>query len=252
MNLVCANSQFAVFDDLLPQDEFEQFWAMYRRSEFKSVHAERLRPSFRASDGHPYIGEYVVWTQTAIESLLPPGVSPSALPARFCPTGKAYDTLIDRVRKHALPGCADLVGREGRDWVGILGRLYAYPVGSSITWHSDHLEVTGSFIYYTNPEWNVQWGGELFVADESALGQMTGDYTTLRFDTRHETEVLMRSGTGHYIMPKPNRLVLVGPGSPHKVAKVLPAAGDQMRASFAGFFITAPGVGQLVEQLRPR
>ncbi|WP_437952677.1 hypothetical protein WME98_19645 [Sorangium sp. So ce296] len=252
MNVVCANSQFAVLDDFLPQDEFEKFWAMYRSSELKSVHVQPLRAGYRASDGNPYVGEDVVWTRSAIEPLLPPGVPASALPVRFCPTGKAYDALIERIRGLALPACEGLIGREGRDWAGIHGRLYAHPAGSSVTWHSDPLEVAGSFLFSAHPEWDVQWGGDLYVADESTRGQMIDDPTTIRFDTRRETEVLLRAGTGHYIMPKPNRLVLLGAGNPQKVSKVSAAAGDQMRASFAGHFLTELGVGQLIEQLRPR
>ncbi|MGK3969918.1 2OG-Fe(II) oxygenase [Sorangium sp. So ce118] len=248
MKPVCATSQFAIFDDVLSEEEFERFWRMFRNADFRTIHAERVRAYFRASDGHPYTGGNVAWTSTPIDPLLPPGMSIESLPVRFYPTRDAYDAVIDALRRR-VQSCADIIGREGHDWVGILGRLYAYPSGCSISWHSDDTDCTGAFIFYGNPVWDVQWGGELCVADESTRDQLTREVMH-DFDNRHETGVLMRRGVGRYVMPKPNRLVFVGAGNPHMVAKISPAAGDNVRASFAGFFMKPKGVEQLLNPQR--
>lgn len=43
-------------------------------------------------------------------------------------------------------------------------------------------------------------------------------------------------GCGNFIMPKPNRLVILG-AAPHMVTRVNAAAGASVRASAAGFFL---------------
>ncbi len=61
----------------------------------------------------------------------------------------------------------------------------------------------------------------------------------------------MQMGTGCYVFPKPNRLVIVAPGRAHCINPLTAAAGDKVRATIAGFFITpvencaahAPGGG---------
>ena len=50
----------------------------------------------------------------------------------------------------------------------------------------------------------------------------------------------MESGMGHFIMPKPNRLVVMKTGNPHMINKVQPAAGDHVRASVT-LFLIRPG-----------
>jgi len=39
-----------------------------------------------------------------------------------------------------------------------------------------------------------------------------------------------------YIMPKPNKLVIITSGIIHSIKKVKEAAGDRVRASITGFF----------------
>ena len=51
----------------------------------------------------------------------------------------------------------------------------------------------------------------------------------------------MEMGTGRYVFPKPNRLVIVAPGCAHCINPLPAAAGDQVRATLAGFFITPAG-----------
>jgi hypothetical protein len=68
------------------------------------------------------------------------------------------------------------------------------------------------------------------------------------FGNELESEALLAKGIGTYVMPKPNRLIIVGQGHPHKVASVSPNAGDHVRATFAGFFMPAAGVESLVRR----
>jgi hypothetical protein len=219
--------------------------------EFRGVHADAISRYYRPSDGVPYVGPKVAWTLAPIASLLPSGVRESDLPVRFYPTGDATDPVIAAVAT-ALTQCGGLVGERGRDWVGALCRSLAYPTGTGISWHTDDTDVTGSFIYYGNPRWEVSWGGELLIADEGTRFGMTRERAEHEFGNDFESSVLLERGFGSYILPKPNRLIIVAQGHPHKVAPITPGAGDHVRATFAGFFMPAAGVESLVRNVFPR
>jgi hypothetical protein len=246
MTPTLINSQYAIFDDVLPPADFRAFWRTFRKLDFRHVHSEGISRYYRVSDGAPYIGPSVAWTLQSIRSLLPDGVTEQDLPVRFYPTGDATDAVIKAVAS-VVGQCSGLIGERGSGWVGALCRSVAYPAGSGISWHTDDTDVTGSFIYYGNPRWDVSWGGELFVADESARFSMTRtEGAEHEFGNDYESEVLLARGVGTYVMPRPNRLVIVGQGHPHKVAPVTSNAGDHVRATFAGFFMPATGVESLV------
>ncbi len=51
----------------------------------------------------------------------------------------------------------------------------------------------------------------------------------------------MDMGTGRYVFPKPNRLVIVAPGCAHRINPLTAAAGDKVRATITGIFITPAG-----------
>ncbi len=59
-------------------------------------------------------------------------------------------------------------------------------------------------------------------------------------DNAEVNEALMAAGMGHYIMPRPNRLVVMKTGNPHMISKVQAAAGDHVRASVT-LFLIRPG-----------
>ena len=65
-----------------------------------------------------------------------------------------------------------------------------------------------------------------------------------RFETDSYSQRLLEVGCGQFIAPKPNRLVLLS-GAPHMVAKVSAAAGQNIRASVAGFFLR-PGADEAI------
>src|SRR6202012_5909584 len=80
------------------------------------------------------------------------------------PTGRAIDLLVDAILKNQNL-YSDQIGKEGSDWKGFTALPMLYPRNTSLYWHRDAASWTGSFTFYAHPEWNVQWGGELLVAD---------------------------------------------------------------------------------------
>ena len=59
-------------------------------------------------------------------------------------------------------------------------------------------------------------------------------------------------GTGEYVVPKPNRLVVVKAGTSHRINTVHAASGENVRISVAGFFVRpTPQRGDLVEADAP-
>ena len=244
-----ANSQFHIFDDVLSSADFQRFWEMFRNTEFELAHAKRKADFYRMSDGNPFVGDNVAWIPGGAAQLLPSDLRLESLPVRLFPIGNPLDALIEALREHVLPSCSELIGRAGERWIATVGQLYAYPAGSGLSWHVDDDELAGSFIYYASPKWDVQWGGELFIADETTRHQLPRQ-SIHDFGNTRDSEVLLQQGMGHFIMPKPNRLVVIGPGNPHKVAKIAPAAGDHVRASFSGFFIARDGLEKLLSAKR--
>jgi Rps23 Pro-64 3,4-dihydroxylase Tpa1-like proline 4-hydroxylase len=102
-----------------------------------------------------------------------------------------------------------------------------------LSWHRDDSELyAGAFIYYAHPHWNAHWGGELLIADVPD----DLDIMAYRFENEPYSEQLLEHGAGRFVMPKSNRLVILG-GAPHAVAPVSAAAGQNVRASVSGFFL---------------
>jgi Rps23 Pro-64 3,4-dihydroxylase Tpa1-like proline 4-hydroxylase len=101
----------------------------------------------------------------------------------------------------------------------------------------DHELYAGAFVYYAHPFWNAHFGGELLVAETDGAELPIMAY---RFETEEYSSQLLEVGCGNFIMPKPNRLVVLG-GAPHMVARVSPASGQHVRATVAGFFLRNVG-----------
>ena len=67
----------------------------------------------------------------------------------------------------------------------------------------------------------------------------------------HLSAELLKCGIGTFIMPKPNRLVLLGGGNYHMISKVDPAAGDHPRFTISGFFLNTPSASTVQESAQP-
>lgn len=253
MKVSFVNDQFTVIDDFLPEDQFEQMWRWFHVAPFFSNDLRGLHGAWRLDDGRVMRGPDVFYGAIAEQ------VAKTSPGAFAHPTGTGIDLLIEQFSKN--PQLYEkLVGNEGKDWRTLAAAPRLYERGSSLYWHRDTPSVvTGSCTYYSHKEWNIQWGGELFIAHPSSLDipeefgpsmispkevigkgmvQLSG-----HLDNTEVNDALLGPGMGFYVMPKPNRLVVMKTGNAHMISKVHPAAGDHVRASVTMFLIR-PGQEQ--------
>ena len=247
MRVAFECGQFMVIDDFLAPADFEQMWRWFQVAPFFPNDSRGLHGAWRLDDGRVFRGPDVYYGKVAEQ------VAAAYEGAFACPTGTALDLLVDTFAR-STELYSQLVGTEGKDWRTIALAPRLYERNSSLYWHRDTPSVvTGSVTYYSHPEWNIQWGGELFIAHPSAL-QIPDEYgpsmihpkevmgrgmvqLSGHLDNAEVNQQLMEAGMGYYVMPKPNRLVVMKTGNPHMISKVHPAAGDHVRASVTMFLI---------------
>jgi len=237
MRLVKKNSQFCVFDNFLSPEMFKLVLNYIQDENYQSVHAKRWDKLFRLSDGPPLKGSAVF--SDRCEGM-------DRIEHKVYPTKTGIDILIEHLLSHAEE-FTEWIGRKRIDWEIFTAKAFLFPQGTSLSWHDDGMGKTGSYIFYAHPDWNVQWGGELFVADEAVknikeppvdvIGSPTGKVVGQHFDNTYENQKLLEVSVGHYVIPKPNQLVILAAGNPHMINRVSPAAGNHVRCSISGFFL---------------
>ena len=115
---------------------------------------------------------------------------------------------------------------------------YVYPPGTSLNWHSDS-DYIGAFTFYCHQKWSANWGGEFLTVegDEYIPQDKKENIKWKVFDNSQLENMIMDKGTGHFIMPKPNRIVFNKSGSNgilHKVNKSTSNSAE--RITLQGFF----------------
>lgn len=212
---------FRVIDDFLDEEVWTAVWTHFQFLELLPV--SRGAGAWKLDDGVPLGGH---------ELVMAPGAGLAG----------AQDDPIATVAKAILDQPELYEGLVDPAWSRLSARPYVYPRGTSLSWHSDDSErYAGAFIYYAHPRWNAHWGGELLIAElpPGEEGEPDEDELPImayRFETEAYSDALLDMGVGNFVMPRPNRLVLLA-GAPHMVARVSPAAGHNVRASVSGFFL---------------
>lgn len=244
MKLVAETPQFHVYDDVLSEKDFRAVWQYVQLESYVPVHHAEWVKVWRISDGIP------LGATTSVLYKSPPAPTGE----RVYPTHTGLDRLLEALGGQ-LDQLAGLIGKLDVDFDNISARSFLYPEGTGLSWHEDAVGYTGGYVFYAHPEWNVQWGGELLVADEAGrprepesdrvvvLTRQEGGLklTKVRIppflDNRSQDAALGQRGLGAYIAPKPNRLVVIAAGNAHMINKVSAAAGDHVRCTIAGFFL---------------
>ena len=209
------NSQFQVHDEVLPAQVFADLARLLAEAHFEKVHQPGRGYAWRVEDGEP----------EATTNCFHDGPAPWAVP------------VFNVILQHAS-AFQPFVGTQGKDWRAVSARAFRHGVGSGLSWHTDDQSYAGAWIFFAHPEWDCHWGGELLVADPSCQGrQWRVPKAELKIPS--ENALLSEVGVGHYLFPKPNRLVVIAAGHPHRVNPVTPAAGPHARTTLSGFFLRA-------------
>ncbi len=213
---------FTIIDDFLEEEDQIALWTEFQFAELRPV--TRTLGAWKLDDGVPLAGQEVVTPPRDEELAHDPN-----RPDRF-PSNTALDAVILTLLSN--PEAYESVVSD--EWKALSARAYVYPHGTGLSWHRDDSHLyAGAFIYYAHPHWNAHWGGELLIADETDDDL---DIMGYRFENESYSERLLAHGAGRFVMPKPNRLVILG-GAPHAVSPVSAAAGQNVRASVSGFFL---------------
>jgi hypothetical protein len=236
MDLIYSNKQFAVFDNALPEREFKLVWSYIQSEDYQFVHQLSWQKVYRLCDGRP------LESATVFSKPLP-NVDPARI--KVAPTSTGIDLVMESIQ-NCSSRFTEWVGEYGEHWEVLTAKAFVYPRGSALSWHHDHAGRTGSYTFYANPYWNVQWGGELLIADESvkdlkrprleSYGESEMRKVGSQLDNVFESEKMLEFGVGQYVFPKPNRLVIISGGNLHRINPA--RAGDDLaRCSISGFFL---------------
>lgn len=237
MQITLKTPDFMVLDDFLPQQDFQYMWSFCEEENYRPIHSDKWIKAFQLSDGPAMWGG--AYTSHPAEG------DSTAAPVAF-PTGRGIDALISKISDSDAT-FQEYVGSRGIDWNYFFCRPYLYPAGSGLSWHTDGRgDVAGAYVYYAHPKWEADWGAELLI-DGSGFRHLdyperdmydgTKKRLGLHLDNGPSSEAVMNSGVGNYIMPKPNRFVLLRKGVLHRINRVDSNAGGHPRASITGFFL---------------
>lgn len=244
MRVSSRSDQHGVFDDVLSGEARDALLAYARTVPLGSPHAEGYQRVWSFEDGAPWFGPAAVAYTSAQERRRRKRVAPPEAAAGLYPTETAVDLVLDRLLRSARR-LEPWIGKRGEEWIGIAARLAVYPQGTGLSWHDDAQIYSGAFTYYLHPEWAFEWGGELMLLDgppdrrlahripprDRPSDPLRGRCLPSEAYTRTE---------GRFVVPVPNRLVVLRGGVTHGVNPVKPAAGRVPRMAISGFFVS-PG-----------
>ncbi len=235
MKVTFSNELFIVLDDFLSQENFHHVWNFIQDENFRMVHSEKWIKAFRLTDGSPYWGNVYISEKVDYDN-----------ESSVFPTTRGIDPLFTQIDKE-LKQFQPYIGSKDKDWNYYFARPYIYPRDSGLSWHTDGRgDMSGAYVYYCHPEWNANWGSELLIHSTQVnvvkypeAKMYDGNIKTLGLHLDYQTasDLLMKEGIGHYILPKPNRMIVLKKGIIHRINRVDAAAGDHLRSTITGFFL---------------
>ena len=235
MNFVDSRGPALIIDDLLSREDFNLVGRYVQDERYEFVHRQEWVKAWRLNDGTPLRGPATLSHKNSTDRV-----------SRVFPTGLGIDILIGRLieLEEALVPWS---GKLSVDWSYFFCRPYIYPAGAALSWHRDNQHnTTAAFTFYCHPVWNVAWGGELLLAGpeskefELPTVELFGGekrFIGTHLDNTAENDALLSDGIGQYILPKPNRLVVVPMGLFHCIKRVEAAAGLAVRMTLQGTFM---------------
>lgn len=196
--VVLKNDVVLVIDDLLSPEKFAELWQQYQQQQFTPAITNNWHKVWRLGSGMP---------------MQAPNCS-------FQSVQDAFNAVVSSHPGYINPGAGSF---------NLTG--YIYPSGCKLAWHNDG-GYGGVMTYYVHPVWRASWGGELLLSECDAKNDIQ---KTICLDHGPQSEILMKTGKGIFIAPKPNRLVVQKPCVWHNMSRVDPDAGENLRCSIVAF-----------------
>lgn len=242
--VVYQSDSLAVIDEFLPADVLDELRTFFRSHSYLKVGpADRWNKNWHLCDGPAYYsGLKPYWyrlretEQQAERVINEVGEFREILEDSMMvyPTHKPIDRMFEYLDL-AVRAQSEIFENYLREGSRMSARSAVYPVGSALRYHND-AHYKGSYTFYIHPHWDSEWGGELEVL-EANVGDIHALLDESAFDNRRVNDLISSLGIAHAIIPKPNRLILLAPGRLHKISRIAPSAGSNLRISIQGFMI---------------
>ena len=213
MLLVRKTAQLAVYDEAVTPDQFAALGSWVSKSVYRTPSsAEGWVKIWRLGDGEPM------------------ATGPSYL------SKGPFNSPLDAVAALAIEAARlnpDII-KPYRD---IVFSTYLYTRGIKLSWHFDGDVFSGAFNFYVHPYWASTWGGEFMFAETPPADPSRTAYGAHPdFGHGWEDQQLAAIGIGSWLLPKPNRMVIIAPGTFHSVNRVDADAGDNVRCAITAFY----------------
>jgi hypothetical protein len=227
--LTMSTAQLRIYDDFLPQADFEPLLDWASGHTYRWPHQETWHKAWHTGDGLPLRGMSAFYRADGPRREHEDGWS--------YPSGAPCDPFIKAVNEVA-DEAAEVIGERGVAWKDFVATSFVHPRGCALSMHRDHTLYTGALTFYIHHEWDMHWGGHLLILDpRSAAGTEADDPKLVAFlSGENENRAINDPGFALCVVPRPNRLVLFGNDTYHMVTRVDDDAGDRPRVALAGFF----------------
>lgn len=218
MRLTATDNDFAIVDEVLSPENFQEFWKYFNSLDYADRSITGWQKVWRINDGKILAG--------------------AANYLSASPFNSPLDWLLQNILFCARNHFKNIVGVEGVDWQDILLTPYLYGEGTKISWHNDY-GYSGACIFYPHLQWSPFWGGELMIAKTPNPEDInSSDSGKVDMMTRSYVNPLLNAyGMGFYSSPLPNRMVFTKGSTWHQINRVDKAAGDNIRCSVVAFFL---------------
>lgn len=215
---------YIVIDDLLPADRLAALRDHLKEEPFFFENSFEWKKVWHPLDGQTLVTAPTSWGDT--------GRSGGSYP-----TGTPIDHFFEAMAER-FADMEPVLGRAADD-VRYVASAYLYRAGWGLSWHNDAGPYRGAFAYYIHDEWRGNWGGELMIDPGERLTAPQHGSVDLgyRQGGGFREPSFSASGRGDFVMPLPNRLVVMRQALLHSVNPVSAKAGENMRFSVAGFFL---------------
>jgi hypothetical protein len=214
MELILDYNNTKVYDNVLSNIDFEKLFDWYNAIPLVNKVAQGLwNKTWNLGDGNILVGQDRSWTPESIPVL-----------------GDQDSALLPLI-KQATESIINSGMFDNDSIIDVTMTPFCWPAGTGLSWHNDS-NYLGAFTYYCHNYWNPEWGGEFLTveADSYILNNKTAINWKV-FDNKELHELILNHGHGHFIHPKPNRMIINKGGSRgilHKVARSTVNSGPRL------------------------